>query len=185
MHNMLRKNILNGLLALGGLGMLLVGYNSFVAKQDTKNGNTVASKFGSYLKFEQAKQETAEGQVAEVTPPVEVTELPAVEGVIPAKTPAAETPVVETPAPAVTPTPVVVAPAVPGAKAASTYVVKEGDTYGCIAEKYYGSFENWVDVDAANPNTEGFLERQLFIGTTLVLPALSSDQVKPASTLCS
>jgi LysM repeat protein len=187
---MLRQKLMNSLLAVAGISALLVGYNSFIAKHDALKGTTVADKLTSYLKLESAKQD-ADMQVAEVTVPT--AETPAAEGEVPVDESVADSPAAPEPAP--TPevmkkeeAPVaVVAPSVvvAGAKAASTYVVKEGDTYGCIAEKYYGSFENWVDVDAVNPNTEGFLERRLFVGATLTLPALTAEQVKPASSLCS
>ena len=64
--------------------------------------------------------------------------------------------------------------------------VKDGDTYGCIAEKYYGSFEHWVDIMNSNPvHTDGFSEYELHVGAQLVLPAITADRLKPASALCS
>lgn len=70
-------------------------------------------------------------------------------------------------------------------KRASEYVVKEGDTYGCIAEKYYGSYENYTDIMQANPTGEtGYGEYELFVGATITLPAVNADNIKPASSLC-
>ena len=72
------------------------------------------------------------------------------------------------------------------AKPKSEYVVKAGDKYSCIAEKYYGSYENYVEVMAANyaRTVPGYSEYQLHVGAKLVLPALSAAQVKPATSLC-
>ncbi len=65
-----------------------------------------------------------------------------------------------------------------------SHVVEAGDTYGCIAEEYYGSFEYWPLIEAANASSGvGFQELELHIGNRLILPA-TTDQ-KPASSLCS
>lgn len=64
------------------------------------------------------------------------------------------------------------------------YTVKEGDTYGCIAESYYGSYEHWQDIMNANLKYgNGFSEYGLHVGAVLELPA--AETLKPASKLCS
>lgn len=120
----------------------------------------------------------------EVTPTPEATATPTPEATpAPTETPSPEpTP---TPSPAPTPEPGQEQPAqlpVNSAKPASTYTVKEGDTYGCIAEKYYGSYEYWPKIVAANTGI-GFEEYRLFVGAQVQLPP--SDGSKPATTLCS
>lgn len=71
-------------------------------------------------------------------------------------------------------------------KAASLYTVKEGDTYGCIAEKYYGSFEHWTDIYNLNARYgRGFSEYYLHVDAVLELPAISAENLKPATKLCS
>lgn len=72
------------------------------------------------------------------------------------------------------------------AKPKSEYVVKEGDTYGCIAEKYYGSFEHYTDVMRANAAgvVPGYSEYRLNVGAKLQLPAVAAGDLKPASSLC-
>jgi nucleoid-associated protein YgaU len=99
----------------------------------------------------------------------------------------------ETPAPApstpVAPAPTTVTPAKTsstGDKAASTYVVKDGDTYGCIAEKYYGSFEQYQNVMDANwaATTPGYGEYHLDVGAKLTLPAVAASNVLPATSIC-
>lgn len=70
-------------------------------------------------------------------------------------------------------------------KAASLYTVKEGDTYGCIAEKYYGSYEHWSDIYNANARYGvGYSPDRLFVDAVLELPAISASDLKPASNLC-
>ena len=70
-------------------------------------------------------------------------------------------------------------------KKASTYTVKSGDTYGCIAEKYYGSLELWPVVYNANiGGGVGYGEYDLHVGAVLVLPAVSASNMTPASNLC-
>lgn len=69
-------------------------------------------------------------------------------------------------------------------KSTALYAVKEGDTYGCIAESYYGSYEHWPDILNANSNYgNGFSEYGLHVGAILELPAI--ETLKPASKLCS
>lgn len=66
------------------------------------------------------------------------------------------------------------------------YTVKEGDTYGCIAEIYYGSFEHWTDILNANIRYgNGYSEHELHVGAVLEMPEISKDILKPASKLCS
>ncbi len=76
------------------------------------------------------------------------------------------------------------APAAVGAKAASTYTVKAGDTYGCIAEQYYGSYEQWPKVYAVNSMYPGYEEYHLNVGAVVQLPAISSGEVLPQTRLC-
>ncbi len=187
---------MNALLGLVVIAGLLVGYNSLTSKKDAMSAS---SKIASFLNLTQAKQETAnaENNVAGTdnakgdTPPT-VTEMNTDGSTAPPEAPAADTAPEASPAPnstatstPATTTPPSVAPTpVVAAKSASTYTVKDGDTYGCIAEKYYGSYENWTNVVKANPQLEGFSEYRLFVGAVLELPAMSADAVRPASTLC-
>lgn len=76
------------------------------------------------------------------------------------------------------------APANAAAKAAGTYVIKDGDTYGCIAEKYYGSYDQWQRVYNANAGYPGFNEYDLAVGATLQMPAVSAAEVLPKTTVC-
>ena len=71
-------------------------------------------------------------------------------------------------------------------KSASSYVVKDGDTYGCIAEKHYGSFEHYVDIMTANGAgvVPGYSDYQLNVDAPLVLPAIDAANLKPATHLC-
>ena len=71
-----------------------------------------------------------------------------------------------------------------GAKATGTYVVKEGDTYGCIAEKYYGSYEQWPKVYAANSAYPGYEEYHLNVGAVVLLPAVSAAEVLSQTSVC-
>ncbi len=73
------------------------------------------------------------------------------------------------------------------AKKASDYTVKAGDTYGCIAEKYYGSYEQYSTVMVANwaDTTPGYGEYHLDVGAKVRLPAVSGDQLKPITHVCS
>ncbi len=71
-----------------------------------------------------------------------------------------------------------------GAKAAGSYTVKDGDTYGCIAEKYYGSYEMWPQVYAQNAGYPGFEEFHLDVGAKLQMPAVSAAESLPKTSLC-
>jgi nucleoid-associated protein YgaU len=182
---MLRKNMMNILLALAGIGTLLVGYNAFFNSNSDQDTNAT-SKLSSYLDLNKAKQDVAEAPIT-ITPsdtaPAVTPEVKPDDSAVPtAEAPAAETPAA-TPVPADTaPKPDNTSPS----RNAAKYTVKEGDTYGCIAEKYYGSFEHYTDVMSANPVAqEGFSEYGLFVGQVIDLPAVASGQLKPASSLCS
>lgn len=70
------------------------------------------------------------------------------------------------------------------AKVAGTYTVKAGDTYGCIAENYYGSYEQWPKVYAANSMYPGYEEYYLNVGAAVQLPAISASEVLPQTSLC-
>lgn len=66
------------------------------------------------------------------------------------------------------------------------YTVKEGDTYGCISEDYYGSYEHWPEILSANIKYgNGFSEHQLHVGAVLEMPVISTENLKPKSNLCS
>ena len=71
-----------------------------------------------------------------------------------------------------------------GAKSAGKYVVKSGDTYGCIAESYYGSYEQWPKVYVENAGWPGFGEYSLAVGANLIMPAVSAADALPATSLC-
>jgi len=162
--------MMNILLAVAAIGAVLVGYNAFVATND--DGHSATDHIAEYLKLDVAKLEKSDDGLGDlsVDKPADVTP----DGTITAE--------VGDKADASKPS----APASPGTgKAESVYTVKDGDTYGCIAEKYYGSFEHWVDVINANPGGVGFAEYELHVGARIVLPAVSSTSLKPASTLCS
>ncbi len=75
-------------------------------------------------------------------------------------------------------------PVTAAAKPAGTYTVQAGDTYGCIAEKYYGSYEQWPKVYAVNSLYPGYEEYRLHVGAVVQLPAISADEVRPATSLC-
>lgn len=70
------------------------------------------------------------------------------------------------------------------AKKSGTYTVKEGDTYGCIAEKYYGSYDQWSRVFDENAGWPGFDEYRLDVGAKLQMPAVDSSQALPKTNLC-
>lgn len=73
-----------------------------------------------------------------------------------------------------------------GADRPKFYTIKEGDTYGCIAEKYYGSYEHWPDILNANiVYGHGYAEHELHVGAVIELPEISKENLKPASNLCS
>lgn len=178
---MIRKNLMNILLGLAAAGAVLVGYNAFIANSD--DGHTASNHLAEYLDLDVATLGKTEDQATNVvvddgsetaTPEV------AVNNGTPAEPEAMDStkaePTVTTGAPATVQA---------GDKAQTTYTVKEGDTYGCIAEKYYGSYEHWTDVVSANPSSDGFTEYELHVGAQIVLPAVTSANRKPASTLCS
>ena len=66
----------------------------------------------------------------------------------------------------------------------ATYTVKEGDTYGCIAEKHYGSYDQWQKVYAANAGYLGYDEYELHVGAKIVMPALANEEIKTETNLC-
>lgn len=70
-------------------------------------------------------------------------------------------------------------------KPASTHTVEAGDTYGCIAEKYYGSFDQWQLIYNANAGYPGFSEYGLDVGAQLVLPAVDAANVRAQTHICS
>jgi LysM repeat protein len=179
---MIRKNFMNGLLAIAGVGTLLVGYNAFL-NSNSDSGSNATTKLSSYLGLNQGKNEGADQaqQTVTVTPETAKPEVKVTDSTMTPDTAAVTTP-------AVTPSTTATVPAMTvaaGARAATSYTVKSGDTYGCIAEKYYGSFEHFQEVMTANPvNDVGFGEYSLFEGAVLSLPAMSASEVKPASTIC-
>ena len=71
-----------------------------------------------------------------------------------------------------------------GAKPAGTYTVKDGDTYGCIAENYYGSYDQWSRVFNANAGGAGYGEYDLAVGGGLTLPAVNAEEALPKTILC-
>lgn len=175
---MLRKNLMNILLGAAGVGAVLTGYNALVRNND--GADSATSKLTSYLNIDQVKQEAETNNGTEVVisePSSNDTSTDTT-----AETPSTTDASTNAPDSTSTSTPA----ATGEAKAETTYVVKEGDTYGCIAEKYYGSYEHYVDVMAANPtNWDGFSERELHVGATLTLPAVAKENLKPISALCS
>lgn len=70
-------------------------------------------------------------------------------------------------------------------KPAGTYTVQSGDTYGCIAEKYYGSYDQWSRVYAVNAGWPGFEEYHLHVGAVLQMPAVTAAEILPPTSLCS
>lgn len=114
-------------------------------------------------------------------PTPEATAAPTPEAT-PTSAPSPEPTATPTPAPnPETPQPTTPAPS-SNAKPAGTYTVQPGDTYGCIAEKYYGSYEYWPLLVQTNTGV-GFEEYRLFVGAVVQLPAVTVT--KPASSLCS
>jgi nucleoid-associated protein YgaU len=211
---MLKQNMMNILLAVAAIGAVLVGYNAFVAKNSDSQSATdnISKNLALVIALPQEKQDPAlEGLsvddaktiVQEVKDKVE--DSAATEETQPPEDqqpPAAQQPGVGATVPA-TPdntipeaTSETTAPVQPigesinttpqaGDKPETVYIVQEGDTYGCIAEKYYGSFEHWVDIMAVNPvGTVGFTEYGLHVGAKIVLPAISAPNLKPVSSLC-
>lgn len=185
---MIQKNLINILLVLLAAGVLLTAYNAFVNSNNDAETNA-STKLANYLQIDRANQASdgAEDVVAGTD------NQPSEDTVVAEETPASTegTPAVEqseeqTPASTQGSTPAATTPSVTtGDKAGTVYTVKEGDTYGCIAEKYYGSFEHYIEIMASNPlNATGFGEFSLFVDAQLVLPAIASANLKPASTLC-
>jgi LysM repeat protein len=155
-------------------------FNAFLHKGNTPS-KTPTGRLASYLNLDKAVQESKadENNVAGTDNGASSTKAPS--------TSSSSTTTPETTSPTTTTTtPATTTPASPQiAKAETVYTVKEGDTYGCIAEKYYGSYEQYADVMAANPvHDQGFGEYSLYEGAQLVLPAVSKDNLKPASALC-
>ena len=70
------------------------------------------------------------------------------------------------------------------AKSAGNYTVKSGDTYGCIAENYYGSYDQWPKIYAANGGYAGYEEYGLDVGAKLTLPTVSASEVTAKTNLC-
>ena len=70
------------------------------------------------------------------------------------------------------------------AKVAGSYTVKAGDTYGCIAEHYYGSYDQWPMVYNANAGWPGFNEYDLAVGASLQMPVISAAEALPKTDLC-
>lgn len=184
---MLRKNLMSAVYAAVAAGAVLVVYNAFM-HGNVSQANTASSRLSTYLGLDKAKQEAKSDEdnvvgtdngatTPATTPDTSTTQTAPATTTTPAtdqgSTAATSTTGAATPATQVT------------GKAATTYTVKDGDTYGCIAEKYYGSYENFVDVMAANPvYDQGFGEYQLYVGAQLTLPAVAQENVKPASSLC-
>lgn len=187
---MLRKNFMNGLMALAAVGAVLTGYNAFV--KDSVDGRTATQQVAEYLALDATEQEPVEGTTNVA---VDTTQNDATVSVdqgsatsenstdatqSPDAMPADDTSMEETSED----------DAMKEAddstdKSASVYTVKDGDTYGCIAEKYYGSFEHWVDVMNANPTGQvGFSEYGLHVDAKLTLPAIAAANLKPTSNLC-
>jgi nucleoid-associated protein YgaU len=182
---MLRKNLMSALVAAVAAGAVLVGYNAFF-HSNVSQRNTATSRLSAYLSLDKGTQESksAENNVvgtdnvqsATATPNVAVTDTPA---------PSTADSSMAMPGVTAHPDTTMSASTEQSGKAASTYVVKEGDTYGCIAEKYYGSYEHYSDIMASNSITQqGFGEYSLYVGATLVLPAIAKENLKPASSLC-
>ena len=178
---MLRKNLINILLGLALVGAGLMVYSAFIAKSD--DGRTASNYLAEYLDLDVATLEKTEDQATNVvvddktgatTPDV------VVDNGTPTESNAMDSTKTE-------PTTTTTAPATvkAGDKAKTMYTVKDGDTYGCIAEKYYGSYEHWTDVVSANPSSDGFTEYELHVGAQIILPAVTTVNLKPASTLCS
>ncbi len=69
-------------------------------------------------------------------------------------------------------------------KSAGNYTVKDGDTYGCIAENYYGSYDQWTRVYNANAGWPGFDEYRLDIGAKIQMPAVTATETLPKTNLC-
>ena len=174
---MLRRNIVNALWVAVAVGALLLVFNAFL-NSDNDSEKNATTKLAYYLAVDSTKQEVKEtDQVA-----TEPSGADSSQSEAPAETQTdSQTDQSQPAASEATATP---APAA-GDKTGTVYTVKEGDTYGCIAEKYYGSYEHYVDIMAANPVRDyGFGEYGLFVDAQLVLPAISAGNLKPATSLC-
>lgn len=197
---MLLKNMMNILLGVAAVGIVLVGYNAFVAK-DSEDGRSASDRLASHLFLAVVTVEQPEDiPIADLIPEVGVgdgntgsNESNTSDG---AQSPESGTQESTGGANTNESTGNDVSGSKPeestgeqtgnkGDKAETVYTVKEGDTYGCIAEKYYGSFEHFTDVMNVNPvNTVGFTEYGLFVGAKITLPAIKAADLKPASNLC-
>lgn len=167
--------ILAGVAVVAGL---LVAFNAFIGART--GDKTASSRISSYLNLSRTQQETAEVSDAPnnvvVTPSGEQpSEVQSQQNTDSTDSQPADTSEQTEPT-AVT---------AEGDKPASVYTVKEGDTYACIAEKYYGSYEHYKEVMASNPvNQTGFGEYQLHVGAQITLPAILASNLKPASSRC-
>ncbi len=189
---MLRKNLGNILAGLVVVGAGLVAYNAFLYNNDNPD-NSASSRIADFLSIDQARESSADSDAGvEVTTP---TDQPAEEqqnqqpeaaenttdnnqAAESDQSGAADEAEQNESEPSSLPD-------TGSGKAESVYTVKEGDTYGCIAEKYYGSYEHYVDIMAANPIYDlGFGEYSLFVDAKLVLPAIDAANQKPATSLC-
>lgn len=197
---MIHKNLTNILLAVLGVFVFLTVYNASTNSNDTATvdnsssstsdstssaGNS-STRLAAYLAVALAKQAVvgAEDVVAGTdNQPTESTDT-----TTPAETTSESTSAVvgsdtssSTNTNSIQPKPI----SSSNGKPQALYTVKEGDTYGCIAEKYYGSFEHFTDIMASNPSDQvGFGEKRLFVDAQLILPAVSASELKLPSSLC-
>lgn len=185
---MLRKNLMSAVYAAVAAGAVLVVYNAFM-HGNVSQANTASSRLSVYLGLDKVKQEeksdennvvgTDNGSAASTSADSATTQTPATPSQAETTDQSTATATPSVTSPAATPT------VQTAAKAETVYTVKDGDTYGCIAEKYYGSYEHYLDVMAANPvYQQGFGEYQLYVGAQLTLPAVAKENLKPASSLC-
>lgn len=173
---MRRVSLMNVLVAAVAAGVALVGYNALV-RGDSTGPNNATDRLRSYLSIDAAKKEAEGTTTQQAQAPQE--SAPEQPSATPPETPAANEPT-NSDQPAESPA------AAQDSKTETVYTVKQGDTYGCIAEKYYGSYEHYVDIMASNPvRWEGFSERELHVDAKLVLPAIAKENLKPTSSLCS
>lgn len=193
---MIQNNLAKILLVLLAAGALLTGYNAFVNSNNDTETNA-STKLANYLSIDRARQAAVGAEDVVAGTDSQPSETPAAVETTPTEVqsttvePETAAPAAEEPAPeSTTPTPTSTdasppATSVAGDRAETRYTVKEGDTYGCIAEKYYGSLEQYTDIMAANPVfSTGFGEYSLHVGAQLVLPAVLNANLKPASTIC-
>jgi LysM repeat protein len=191
---MLRSYFMNGLLAISAIGVVLVGYNAFIAERE--DGHSASDHIAEFLNLDVAQIEQPENGDSQVTvdegaadETVKVDGGGSTDG---DSMGGSETESMDSDEGSATENNADSSTGDSGAgatkpqdKAETIYTVKEGDTYGCISEKYYGSFEHWPDIINANPNTVGFGEYELHVGARIVLPAIPAGSLRPASTLCS